>query len=621
MRIKDLLKKEIMIMDLKAKTKAEVIEELVKQLDDKNYLNDKEEFKGEIIKREEEFSTALGDRVALPHAKTKAVKEPIILFARSESGVDYDALDGEDTNIFFLIAASENAHDIHIKTLASLAKLIMKEGFIDSLIEARTEDEVFDLIEKAGKENIEKEKIENRDKEKPFIVAVTACPTGIAHTYMAEESLKDYAKKIGVEIKVETNGSDGIENKLSKEDIEKAIGVIVAADTRIDMERFDGKALLDTRVADGVTKASELIDRTLKGDLEIYRFKNEKSTEDDRKKKTSGAREIYDSIMNGVSHMLPFVVGGGIILAISFLFERFFGSESIVFKFLNGLGQDTFTFLIPVMAGYIAISIGDRPALLPGMVAGLIASKGAGFLGGLLGGFLAGYIVVFLKNLTKKLPPNLEGLKPVLIYPVLSLLLTGFVMYFLVDPIFSALNRKIESILLNLGILNSVLLGFILGGMMAIDMGGPFNKAAYTFSIGIFTDTGNGGFMAAVMAGGMVPPLALAIATTLFKDKFSEKERQAGVTNYILGLSFITEGAIPFAAADPVRVILTSMLGAGIAGGMTQFFGIESPAPHGGIFIVPAMSQLYKGLLFIISVLVGSIIAGVLYGLVRQKKT
>ena len=629
MEIKDLLKKELMILDLKADNKKDAIEELAGKFYEHGYVNSKEEFADGLRAREEQGSTALGDGVAIPHSKNKTVKEPAVLFARKNDGLDYEALDGENTFIFFAIAAPDGENKLHVETLAELSKMIMKAGFVDDLKKVNSPDEVYQVIDKYS-ENKEKTVVENtyisetttsNELPKDFIVAVTACPNGIAHTYMAQEGLEEAARKAGVDIKVETNGSDGIKNKLTDEDIKNAKAVIITADKKVETDRFDGKKVIQRPVSDGIRKADELVDRAIKGDASIFHSQN--NTSKDYAKSSDDSQtvwqKIYGDVMNGISHMLPFVIGGGILLAISFLFERFMGDSSPVFTVLNDLGSDAMSFLIPILAGYIAMSIGDRPALMPGMVAGLMASRGAGFIGGLIGGFVAGYIINFIKKITKNLPKSVEGLKPMLIYPVLGLLLTGLVMYLVVDPIFTGINTAINNWLLNLSGSNKILLGALLGAMMAIDMGGPINKAAYAFAIGVFTDTGIGSYMAAVMVGGMVPPIAIALACTLFKNKFTDKEKETKITNFILGLSFITEGAIPFAASEPQSVIPSVAIGSAIAGAIVGAFNVQSPAPHGGVFVLPAMSSLNQALFFLLAVAVGSIVGALILGKLKKR--
>lgn len=625
MKISDLLKKEIMIMELAADNKIDAINEMIAKLKEKKMISDEELFREEIMNREELSSTGLGDGIAMPHAKTKAVNTPCVLFARSEKGIDYDSLDGQPAYLFFMIAAEDGANNTHIETLANLSKLLLKANFIEKLKKAKNPDEVIELVEAGEKENkeIEKKKkedkkIQTKDIKKPFLVAVTACPTGIAHTYMAEDALKEKAEKMGVDIRVETNGSDGAKNVLTKEEIEKAVAVIVSADKNVEMDRFDGKHLIKTPVSEAIRNTEGLINRALNKDGKIYNAEN-KNQDKESKEKLSIGSKIYKDVMNGVSHMLPFVVGGGILIAISFMAESLFGSNSEIYKFLMDIGGNgAFSLLIPVLAGYIAMSIADRPALMPGMVAGLMAVQtGSGFLGGLAAGFIAGYVIVLLKKLTAKLPKSLEGIKPMIIFPVLGLLITGAIMYFGINPVFSGINKSMNNALTHLGTGNAVLLGAVLAGMMAVDMGGPINKAAYTFAIGVFTSTQQGDFMAAVMAGGMVPPLAIALATTLFKSKFTKKEIQSGLTNWILGLTFITEGAIPFAAADPIRVIASSIVGSAVAGGLTQLWHVSTPAPHGGILVAFVMEP-HQILFFLLAIAIGTAISGIIYGIWKK---
>lgn len=588
MKITDLMIQETMIMDLKAVTKEAAIDELIASLAASGRINDPVLFKEMILKREAESSTGIGGGIAMPHAKTKAVNEPTVVFAKSRQGVDFEALDGEAAYVFFMIAAPEGAGNTHLRTLAALSRLLIDTEFIAQLMDAKTPEEVTALfdskqaVEEAAKaereaakkrEAAQKEAENNRQESggapesdqrnasagtsEAFVVAVTACPTGIAHTFMAEDALKKKAQEMGVEIRVETNGSEGAQNVLTEEEIRRAAGVIIAADKNVEMARFNGKPVLQRPVSDGIRKSEELIRKAMSGDAPIYR--SEGGGESQTKEKGSIGTKVYKDLMNGISHMLPFVVGGGILLAVSFLIEQLAGEHHPLFQLLQtiGGGDGAFHFLIPVLAGFIALSIGDRPALMPGMVGGLMAlNSNSGFLGGLAAGFLAGYVVILLRKAFAGLPKALDGLKPILLYPVVGLLVTGTIMFYLFDPFFSWINLGLIDILNNLGTGNAVILGLILGGMMSIDMGGPFNKAAYAFAIGVFTSSGNtnGAMMAAVMAGGMVPPLAIALATTFFKHKFTEQERKSGVTNYVMGLSFITEGAIPFAAADPLKV-------------------------------------------------------------------
>lgn len=643
-----------MIMDLKATTKEATIDEMIDRYAQVGVISDKADYKKHILAREAESTTGIGDGIAMPHAKTDSVKKAAVLFAKSSQGVDFNALDGQPVHLFFMIAAPAGANNEHLQALATLSSLLINPSLVASLKKADTPDEVLSLFsaaeEKKEAEDAQEEKdaaatqaaVGNAntaqepagDIKKPYVVAVTACPTGIAHTYMAEAALKEEAKKMGVAIKVETNGSEGIKHRLTADDISRAIGVIIAADKKVEMNRFAGKHLINRPVIDGINKPHELIEDTLAEKGPIFQGNGEAAASDsDISESPSLARQAYASLMNGISNMLPFVVGGGIIMALSFLLERIpgVGAKSIIFTFTNGLGSAAFGFLVPVLAAYIAEAIGDRPALLPGFVAGwmasntgfsVIASKNgvAGFLGGLVGGFLAGFIILVLKKWFKNLPKSLDGLKPVFIFPILSLLAIGLIMYFAINPVFTAINLALIGWLEGLGTTNVILVGTILGGMMAIDMGGPFNKAAYVFSIGVFMSSPHqtdGRWMAAVMAGGMVPPLAIALATTIWPKKWTQAERTSGLSDYLLGLSFITEGAIPFAAADPLRIITSSIIGAAIAGGLTQFMGVNVPAPHGGIF---AALLANKPLQFILAVVVGSVISGVILGLWKKER-
>ncbi|MDN6733519.1 MAG: fructose-specific PTS transporter subunit EIIC, partial [Tetragenococcus koreensis] len=562
--------------------------------------------------------------IAMPHSKNSAVVKPAVLFAKSKNGVDFEALDDENVHLFFMIAAPEGEDDLHLKVLATLARSLADADFVKDLKAANRPQTILDLFSKKEEQLNLSATLDNQDKksktpnnEDAFIVAVTACPTGIAHTYMAEEALKETAEKLGVEIRVETNGSSGVGNRLTKEEINRADGVILAADTKVETNRFDGKKLIQRPVSDGINKSEELINQIIDGSAPVFHSESEDFELDESKAEQSLWNRTYKDLMNGVSHMLPFVVGGGILIAISFLFESLLGSDSILFTSLNEIGSASFNFLIPILAGYIAMSIADRPGLLPGMAGGLLAvNSNAGFLGGLVAGFIAGYLMVWLKKSLKSLPKSLEGLKTILIFPVLGLLFTGLLMYFAVGPVFSTINNAMLNFLENIGTANAVVLGALLGGMMAIDMGGPFNKAAYAFSIGIFTDTGDGSLMAAVMAGGMIPPLAIALATRVFPDKFNKMERQSGLSNFIMGASFITEGAIPFAASDPIRVIGSSIIGAGIAGGLTQFWNVSIPAPHGGVFVVALSNRPF---MFLLALLIGSVISAFALGFWRPK--
>lgn len=621
MQIKDLLKRNLMIMELKSSNKMDVIDEIAQKFFDEGIVGSKEEFKEGLIKRESETSTALGEGIAMPHAKVDTVKEPAVLFAKKAEGLDYEALDGEDSFVFFSIAVPNGENNLHVQTLAKLSKMILKEGFIDKLKAANSPDEVYEIIDSYSEEEKKVSKPVEENESSKYIIGVTACPNGVAHTYMAQEALENAGKKLNAKVKIETNGSDGVKNKLTSEDIKNADAVIIAADKKVEMARFDGKKLIQRPVSDGIRKSEELVKDAIDGKFSVYHASGSDSkVEEVSTEKTSLKQEIYKDLMNGVSHMLPFVIGGGILMAISFLAERFLGDKSLAFTFLNKIGSGAFSFLIPILAGYIAYSIGDRPALMPGMVAGFLASESAGFLGGLIGGFLAGLIINFLKKICENMPKSLNSVKSMLIYPVFGLLITGALMFFIIDPVFTGINDGLNNWLTNMGATNKVLIGALLGGMMAADMGGPINKAAYTFATGAFIGTNDGAFMAAVMAGGMVPPIAIALASTFFKAKFTENERKSAVSNYLLGLSFITEGAIPFAAAKPQLIIPISIVGSAIAGGLTQLFNVSVPAPHGGIFVLPAMSSLSQALFFIGSFVIGSIVSAILLGIFKKKE-
>ncbi|WP_341519192.1 PTS fructose transporter subunit IIABC [Bacillus paramobilis] len=616
MKITELLKRDTVIMNLTASNKEAVIDELVEKLDGANCLNSKAEFKEAILKRESQSTTGIGEGIAIPHAKTKAVKQPAICFGRSVSGINYESLDGQPAHLFFMIAASEGANNTHLETLSRLSTLLMDEAFRKQLLEAKDEEELLRLFDEKENEKEEEVEVAKPEGNEPYVLAVTACPTGIAHTYMAADSLKAKAAELGIAIKVETNGSTGIKNGLTKEDIERATAIIVAADKQVEMNRFAGKHVIQVPVADGIRKTETLLNRAVKQDAPIFKgLKEDGKTESTEKEKGLG---IYKHLMSGVSNMLPFVVGGGILIALAFMFGgiKAEGPIAEILMTIGGGEKGAFLFLVPILAGFIASSIADRPGFMPGVVGGFLAAQAnAGFLGGLIAGFLAGYVVVGLKKLFSSLPAQLEGIKPVLIYPVLGLLITGFIMLKVVNPPVVALNEMLTSWLNSLGGTNAILLGLILGGMMAIDMGGPINKAAFTFGIAAIS-AGNFGVHSAVMAGGMVPPLAIAFATTVFKSKFTEAERKSGLTNYIMGASFITEGAIPFAAADPVRVIVSCVVGSSIAGALSMLFQITLPAPHGGLFVIALVN---KPVLYIFSILIGTVVSALMMGIWKKK--
>jgi fructose PTS system EIIBC or EIIC component len=622
MRITELLREETIALNLQAESKSAVIDELVSVLDKSGNLQDASEFKKAIHARESQSTTGIGEGIAIPHAKTTAVKSPAIAFGKSTAGVDYESLDGASAHLFFMIAATDGANQTHLEALSRLSSILMDADVRKELLDAATKEEVLEIINLHDKEEEEESVSEETSTSGGKVLAVTACPTGIAHTYMAADALKAKAKELGIDLKVETNGSGGAKNVLTSAEIDSAAAIIVAADTKVEMNRFKGKPVIEVPVAEAIRKPQELLDKALKKDAPLYSGgKSDSETEDEgaENKQRTG---FYKHLMNGVSNMLPFVVGGGILIAISFLF----GIQSAnpdhaeyneFAAMLNKIGgTNAFYLMVPVLAGFIAMSIADRPGFAPGMVGGLIAATGeSGFLGGIIAGFLAGYVVIGIKRLTNNFPAALEGIKPVLIYPLLGIFITGFIMLqFLVEPL-SAVNSGVQNWLDGLGTGNLVLLGLILGGMMAVDMGGPRNKAAFTFGIAMI-EGGNLAPHAAIMAGGMVPPLGLALATTLFKKKFNDNERKAGIAAYFMGASFITEGAIPFAAADPFRVIPSIVTGSAIAGALTMVFGIGLPAPHGGLFVFPVVEG--NPFFYLLAVLIGSVITALMVGFLKK---
>lgn len=620
MKISQLLSLNTIKLNLVATNKDEVINQLVDVLWNAGKLNDKDLYKEEILKRESLSSTGIGERIAIPHAKTSAVKNASLALGIYKDGVDYDSLDGEPVNIVFMIAAPEGANNEHLETLSRLSVLLMNPEFKNGLLNAKTPQEVISLLDKFEEDDESSDSnLEENDSNKKYVLAVTACPTGIAHTYMAADSLNKTAKEMNINIKVETNGSTGVKNQLTQEDIDKADGIIVAADKQVEMARFNGKKVVIVPVVQAMKRPKELITESLSGSAPVYSHSGNSSNQSPGKTERRG---FYKHLMNGVSNMLPFVVGGGILIAISFMFgihsaEINDPTFSPIAKLLKDIGGgNAFFLMIPVLAGFIGSSIADRPGFAPAMVGGLIAyNSGSGFLGGLIAGFLGGYVVVLLKKIFSKLPQSLEGIKPVLLYPLFGILITGALMYLVIVGPVTALNNNIAIWLSNMGTGNLVLLGIVLGGMMAIDMGGPINKAAFTFGIAMIA-SGNYYPHAAIMAGGMVPPLATALATTFFKNKFTKDERDAGVTNYIMGLTFITEGAIPFAAADPFRVIPACVIGSAIAGGLSMVFKIGLPAPHGGIFVIAVVEG--NPFLYILSIVVGSIVAALIIGFLKK---
>ena len=645
MRITDLLDKKSVTLDLVASTKMEAIDKMVDLVGNSGNLNNKEEYKKAIIAREEMSTTGIGEGVAIPHAKTKAVNKACLASGVSKDGIDYESFDGSLSHLFFMIAAPDGANDTHLEVLSRLSTILMDEEFRNSLINATSVDEFIALIDKKESEKFPEESREVVeevvvDSKYPTVLAVTACPTGIAHTFMAAESLAKAGEKKGVSIKVETNGSSGAKNILTKEEIENATCIIVAADKNVEMARFNGKKVIITKVADGIHKADELIDRAIKGDAPIYHASEDNSSKEVSNEKEGIGRQFYKHLMNGVSHMLPFVVGGGILIALAFLLDDYtinpanFGMNTPVAAFFKTIGGQAFGFMLPVLAGYIAMSIADRPGLAVGFVGGVLASSGytfgnimnfadaspvsAGFLGALLAGFVGGYLVLGLKKLFNVLPDALEGIKPVLLYPVCGILLIGLIML-AVNPVVGAINTGLNNFLASMSGTSKIILGTILGAMMAIDMGGPFNKAAYVFGTAQLTVVNAGpeqfAIMAAVMIGGMVPPIAIALATTFFKNRFTESERKSGVVNYIMGLSFITEGAIPFAAADPIHVIPACIVGSGIAGALSMAFGCGLRAPHGGIFVLPTISN---PIMYFVALLIGSVVGALLIGVLKK---
>lgn len=616
MKITDLLKKESVELGVKVSSKEAAIDKLVELMNSAGRLKDKAAYKEGILAREALGSTAVGDAIAIPHAKVAAVKEPGLAAIVVPDGVDYEAYDGSLSKIIFMIAAPDGEADVHLEALSKLSTLLMDPDFKESLIHAGSKEEFLRLIDEkeAGKKSKQKE-----TKSGYRVLAVTACPTGIAHTFMAAENLEQKGKKLGISLKAETNGAEGVGNALTKAEIDAADGIIIAADKNVDMSRFDGKRVVVATVSEGIQKGEELIKRAVSSETPVYHYDGSSSSEDDSRQEGLG-RSVYKHLMNGVSHMLPFVIGGGILIALAFLFDDYsidpsnFGKNTPLAAYIKTIGEQAFGMMLPVLAGYIAMSIADRPGLAVGFVGGLIAKMGAtfanpaggsvnsGFLGALLAGFIGGYIVLFLKNAFKKLPKSLEGIKPVLLYPLLGIFLVAVVTTF-INPFVGAINDGITSLLNGMGGTSKIILGVVVGGMMSVDMGGPVNKAAYVFGTAQLAE-GNFDIMAAVMAGGMVPPIAIALCTTFFKKKFTEKERQSGLVNYIMGLSFISEGAIPFAAADPLRVIPSCMIGSAVAGGLSMALGCTLRAPHGGIFVLPTIGNPFG---YLIAIIAGSV--------------
>ena len=664
MKIQDLLNKKVMLLDLQATTKEAAIDEMINSLVDNGVVTDFDVFKAGIMAREAQTSTGLGDGIAMPHSKNAAVKEATVLFAKSNKGVDYESLDGQPTDLFFMIAAPEGANDTHLAALAELSKYLMQDGFADRLRKVASPDEVIDAFntgeEEAQAEEAKKAQAvkEAASSDKPLIVAVTACTTGIAHTYMAEESLIKTGEEMGVNVRVETNGASGVGTPLTAEEISKAVGVIVAADKAVETARFDGKKLLSKPVAAGIRQPQELIQNILDGKAEVFHAENAGAAQESSEKLSLGGA-FYKHLMSGVSQMLPFVIGGGIMIALAFLLDQIMGvpkdqlphlgSYNELPALFKSIGDIAFSFMLPILAGYIAYSIAEKPGLIAGFAAGAIAKAGlaygnivvyakvagldenaakeavdkisshqvsSGFLGALVGGFLAGGIVLLLRKYIK-VPRALEGAKSILLMPLLGVALTGFAMLAVNIPM-AAINTGLNNFLSSLSGSSAVLLGLLVGGMMAVDMGGPVNKAAYVFATGTLAETVTSGgsvVMAAVMAAGMVPPLAVFVATVLFKDKFSQEERDSGLTNIVMGLSFITEGAIPFGAADPARAIPSFIVGSALTGALVGMAGIKLMAPHGGIFVIALTSN---ALLYLLFILIGAVVSGILFGFLRK---
>ena len=639
MTIRDLLEAESINLNGTPAGKTEALNQCIDLMAKSGKIADVEKYRKGVFAREEEGTTGIGMGIAIPHCKSDAVTKAGLAAMVVKDGVDFESLDGTPAKIIFLIAAPNTEDNVHLQVLSKLSVMLMDEQFTNSLINAGSVDEFLNIIDSAEKAKDEKEAAKEAKAKEPvevkkddvFIVAVTACPTGIAHTYMAAEAIEKKAKELGYQVKVETRGSGGAKNVLTDDEIAKAAGVIVACDTNVPTDRFDGKKVIECQVSDGINKAEELIKRIAAGDAPVFKASGKKeASHSSVGGKESIGHQIYKHLMNGVSHMLPFVVGGGILIAIAFLIDGFsvdlnslpadqranFGTITQGAALFKGIGGTAFGFMLPILAGFIAMSIADRPGLAVGFVGGSIAANGtSGFLGALVAGFVAGYIVLLLKKVFSKLPESLDGMKPVLLYPLLGIFLVGVIMQFVVEPPIGALNTAINNGLNGLNGASAVVLGVLLGGMMSVDMGGPVNKAAYVFGTASIA-AGNYNIMAAVMIGGMVPPIAIALATIFFKNKFTAEERKAGPTNFIMGLSFITEGAIPFAASDPLHVLPACVVGSAVAGGLSMAFGCTLMAPHGGIFVVPTIGN---PLMYLVALVIGSFIACGLLGLLKKK--
>lgn len=634
MRIKDLLKEESIELNVKTGVtpKENVIEKLAGLMNKSGNITDIEEYKKGVLEREKHCTTGIGGGIAIPHAKNKAVKNAALSAMTVPEGIDYEALDGEPSKLFFMIAAPENGADVHLQVLARLSTILMDDEFKEKLISAKSKKEFLDIIDAKESEKFPEESIKEvkTSKDGYRVLAVTACPTGIAHTFMAAENLEQKGKQLGIPLKAETNGADGAKNVLTKEEIEKAECIIIAADKNVDMSRFDGKRVISTKVSDGIHKAEELINRAVSGNVPIYHHSGANVSTDAEEKEGLG-RSIYKHLMNGVSHMLPFVIGGGILIALAFLFDNYeidpanFGKNTPIAAYLKTIGEQAFGMMLPVLAGYIGMSIADRPGLAVGFIGGIVAKMGctfanpaggdvnSGFLGALLAGFIGGYIVIGLKKLFSKIPQALEGIKPILLYPVLGILMVSLVTT-VINPFVGAINTGLSNVLNHMGGSSRILLGMVVAGMQSTDMGGPINKASYVFGTAQLAE-GNFEIMAAVMAGGMIPPLAIALCTTFFKNRFTKKERQSGLVNYILGLSFISEGAIPFAAQDPLRVIPSCVAGSAVAGALSMFFNCTLRAPHGGIFVLPVIGN---PLGYVISLLAGAAVGCIILAVLKK---
>lgn len=633
MRIRELLAVESIDLNAKAASKKEALDHAVDLMARSGKIGDVETYRNGVYAREEEGTTGIGEGIAIPHCKSDVVKAPGLAAMRVAGGVDFQSLDGEKADLIFLIAAPNTKDNVHLDVLSKLSVLLMDEKFTNDLRNAKSVEEFLHVIDVAesAKDAEESKEIPAKAETKggKLILAVTGCPTGIAHTYMAAESLEKKAAELGCRIKVETRGSGGAKNVLTRAEIAEADCIIVAADTQVPMERFDGKPVIECKVADGISKSEELIKRAINGDAATYHASNKETANRNDDEKDSVGHQIYKHLMNGVSHMLPFVVGGGILIALAFLIDGFsvdlnslpmdqrsnFGTITPVAAMFKSIGGAAFGFMLPILAGFIAMSIADRPGLAVGFVGGAIAANGtSGFLGALVAGFLAGYVVLLLKKICSKMPESLEGMKPMLIYPVLGIFITGVIMTYVVEPPIGALNTLINNGLNGLNGASAILLGALLGGMMSVDMGGPVNKAAYVFGTASIA-AGNYNIMAAVMVGGMVPPIAIAIATLVFKNKFTAEERKAGPTNFVMGLSFITEGAIPFAASDPLHVLPSCIVGSAVAGALSMAFNCTLMAPHGGIFVFPTVGNPF---MYLVALAIGSVVSAVLLGVLKK---